>query len=176
MGGAIGMVAAGGPLKGRMTHLVLNDIGPQLAAPAIARIRSYAGNPPAFETVGELEAFFRAAYKPFGQLTDAQWRRLTETSTRRLPDGKVTPHYDPAMVRQFIDHPDDYDRWADYEAIAAKVMCLRGADSDLLLPDAAQEMTRRGPKCRLETIPSCGHAPALNVPAQIDLVAGFLAS
>ena len=27
------------------------------------------------------------------------WRRLTETSVRRLPDGRVTPHCDPAMGR-----------------------------------------------------------------------------
>ena len=66
----------------------------------------------------QLEAFFRQVYKPFGWLSDAQWRRLTETSTRRLPDGRVTPHYDPAMVRQFIDHPNDYDLWAHYDAIA----------------------------------------------------------
>ena len=38
MGGAVGMVAAAGPLGGRITHLVLNDNAPELAAPAIARI------------------------------------------------------------------------------------------------------------------------------------------
>ena len=87
---------------------MLNDNAPQLADAAVERIRAYAGNPPAFDTMAELEAFFRQVYKPYGWLSDAQWRRLTETSTRRLPDGRVTPHYDPAMVRQFTDHPDDY--------------------------------------------------------------------
>jgi hypothetical protein len=70
--------------------------------------------------MAELEAFFRQVYKPFGWLSDAQWRRLAETSTRRLPDGRVTPHYDPAMVRQFIDHPDDYDLWDHYDRIACR--------------------------------------------------------
>ncbi|MGH6640715.1 MAG: alpha/beta fold hydrolase, partial [Polaromonas sp.] len=102
MGGAIGTVCASGlfqpQLKGRIKSLVLNDNAPKLAGPAIERIKAYAGNPPAFTTMAELEAFFRQVYKPYGWLSDAQWRRLTETSTRRLPDGRVTPHYDPAMV------------------------------------------------------------------------------
>ena len=87
---------------------MLNDNAPELAQPAIERIKAYAGNPPAFDRMADLEAFFRQVYKPFGWLSDAQWRRLTETSARRLPDGRWTPHYDPAMVQQFIHHPDDY--------------------------------------------------------------------
>ena len=176
MGGAIGTVLAGGALRGRIRKLVLNDNGPQLAAAAIERIRTYAGNPAAFARVSELEQYFRTVYKPFGRLTEAQWRRLTETSTRRLPDGRVTPHYDPNMVQQFVEHPRDYDLWEEYDRITAPTLCLRGAESDLLLAETAQEMTRRGPRCRLETVPGVGHAPALNVPEQIGLVAEFLAS
>ena len=175
MGAAIGMVAAAGSLRGRIERLVLNDMGPQIADSALERIRSYAGNPAAFATVSELEQYFRTIYRPYGMLTDAQWRRLTETSTRRLPDGRVTPHYDPAMVQQFIHHPRDHDRWAEYDSLRLPVLCLRGADSDLLLADTAVQMAQRGPRARLVTIPDCGHAPALNVPSQLSLVADFLA-
>ena len=175
MGGAIGMVAGATTLKGRITHLVLNDNGPSLAAGAIDRIRSYAGNPPQFDTVTELEAFFRTVYKPYGWQSDAQWRRMTETSTRRMPNGKVTPHYDPAMVRQFIVHPHDYDRWNEYDALDMPTLVMRGAESDLLLQETAEQMTRRGPHAQLAVIPGCGHAPALNVAEQIELVRAFLA-
>ncbi|MBG9387470.1 alpha/beta fold hydrolase [Caenimonas aquaedulcis] len=182
MGGAIGTVAAGGlaepGLKTRIKSLVLNDNAPRLADAAVARIRAYAGNPPAFDTVLELEAFYRQVYKPFGWLSDSQWRRLAETSTRRLPDGRVTPHYDPQMVRQFTDHPNDYDLWTHYDAIDIPVLCLRGEDSDLVLRDATEEMMRRGPGskglARVVEIAGCGHAPALNVPEQLDLVTAFI--
>lgn len=182
MGGALGMVCSGGlvepRLQGRIQSLVLNDSAPRLAAAAVERIRSYAGNPPAFDTMRELEAFYRQVYRPFGWLSDAQWRRLAQTSARRLPDGRVTPHYDPAMVRQFIDHPADYELWDHYDAIEVPVLCLRGAESDLVLPDATAEMLRRGPGSRglvrVVEVPGCGHAPALNVPGQLDLVAGFI--
>ena len=174
MGGAIGTVAGATTLKGRISHLVLNDNGPSLASAAIERIKTYAGNPPQFDTVTELEGFFRTVYKPYGWQSDAQWRRMTETSTRRMPNGKVTPHYDPAMVRQFIVHPNDYDLWEEYDALDMPTLVLRGVDSDLLLQETAEEMTRRGPKAALAVIPGCGHAPALNVPEQIELVREFL--
>jgi len=175
MGGAIGCKAAAGSLQGRIRRMVLNDVGPQLADAAIQRIRSYAGSPPAFATVSELEQYFRTVYKPFGWLSDGQWRRLTETSVRRLPDGRVTPHYDPAMVMQFTEHPGDYDRWTEYDRIDIPVLCLRGADSDLLLADTAEAMRDRGPRALVVTIAGCGHAPALNVPEQLDILQRFLA-
>jgi pimeloyl-ACP methyl ester carboxylesterase len=175
MGGAIGLRAAAGRLNGRIRRLVLNDIGPQLAAPAIERIRTYAGNPPAFGTVGELEQYFRTVYRPYGWLSDAQWRLLTETSVRRLPDGRVTPHYDPAMVQQFTHHPDDYLQWDAWDRLSLPVLCLRGEDSDLLLPETADAMRQRGPRAVVVTMPGCGHAPALNTPAQYALVERFFA-
>ncbi len=183
MGGAIGTVCASGlfepSMKTRIQSLTLNDNAPELAQTAIDRIRSYAGSPPAFATVLELEAFFRQVYKPYGWLSDAQWRRLTETSTRRLPDGRVTPHYDPAMVQQFISHPNDYDIWPHYDALQIPVLCLRGAESDLVLPGTIQTMQQRGPGSagllQVVEVPGCGHAPALNVPSQLDCVAAFIA-
>jgi pimeloyl-ACP methyl ester carboxylesterase len=176
MGGAIGTVAAAGPLRGRIRRLVLNDNGPQLAPAAIERIRSYAGAPAAFDTVSELEQYFRTVYKPYGWLSDAQWRRLTETSVRRLPDGRVTPHYDPAMVMQFTHHENEYDLWDAWDTLELPVLCLRGEHSDLLLRETADAMRARGPRSVVVEIAGCGHAPALNTPEQFALVERFLAA
>jgi pimeloyl-ACP methyl ester carboxylesterase len=173
MGGAIGTRAAAGALQGRVRRLILNDNGPELALPAIERIRSYAGNPSSFATVSELEQYFRTVYKPYGWLSDAQWRRLTETSTRRLPDGRVTPHYDPNMVMQFTHHADDYGQWDDWDRLDIPVLCLRGESSDLLLPATADQMRQRGPRAVVVEIAGCGHAPALNTPEQWALVERF---
>jgi len=174
MGGAIGTRAAARSLHGRIRRLVLNDNGPELADAAIARIRSYAGSPAAFATVSELEAYFRSVYKPYGWLSDAQWRRLTETSTRRRPDGRVTPHYDPAMVMQFTHHENQYLLWDEWDRLDIPVLCLRGEDSDLLLRETTEAMRRRGPRAVVVEIAGCGHAPALLDTAQIALVSDFL--
>ncbi len=184
MGGALGLVCAAGLVKpgfkGRIRSLVLNDIAPEISVVAVDRIKAYAGQPPAFDTVPELEAFFRSAYAPFGALTDAQWRHLCETSNRRLPDGRVTPHYDPAITQQFFREVPEYPMWTEYYALDIPVMTLRGAQSDLISPDTIDAMRTRGPGAkgllRTEEVQGCGHAPALNVPEQWELVLDFLKS
>jgi pimeloyl-ACP methyl ester carboxylesterase len=176
MGGAIGIRLAAGALKGRLRRLVLNDMGPKIADAAVERIKAYAGKPPQFDRVSELEQYFRTIYKPYGWLSDEQWRRLTESSARRTSEGRITTHYDPDMVLQFVHHPQDYDQWEAWDAIEAPTLCLRGEASDLLLPEVAEEMKRRGPKATVVTIAGCGHAPALNAPDQLNLVERFLAA
>lgn len=176
MGGGIGIAAAATTLKDRITHLVLNDMAPTVAPAAIERIAAYAGDPPEFETVTAFEAYVRTVYRSYGWQSDAQWRRMAETSVRRLPNGKLTVHYDPAVGRSFAtNRGHDFEQWPTYDSLRVATLVLRGADSDLLPPEIALEMTRRGPRAKLVEIPGCGHAPALNVPEQIALVAAFLA-
>jgi len=171
MGAIIGIRAASSTLQGRIRRLVLNDMGPVVAQAALDRIRSYAGAPPRFERVSDLETYFRQIYKPYGFLTDAQWRRMTETSVRRLPDGGVTTHFDPRIKRHFDTIEEQWDNW---DRLTCDMLCLRGESSDLLLPEDAEKMAVRNPRCRVVTIAGCGHAPALNVPDQIQLVADFI--
>lgn len=182
MGGNIGMVCAAAlalpAFKGRLRSLLLNDIAPEISSAAVERIKAYAGQPPAFATVPELEAFFRQVYAPFGLHTDAEWQHLTETSVRRLPDGRVTPHYDPQLVQQFFRATPEFDMWAQYDAIDVPMLVMRGAQSDLVSAQTIDDMHTRGPGAkgllRSEEIASCGHAPALNTAAQIQSVLSFL--
>ena len=76
MGGALGIRLAAGPLKGRIRRLILNDIGPKLGDAAVERIRAYAGKPAQFARVSELEQYFRTVYKPYGWLSEEQWRQI----------------------------------------------------------------------------------------------------
>ena len=178
MGGAIGTVCASGlfepSLKNRILTLTLNDNAPELAEAALERIKAYAGQPPVFDTMAELEAFFRKTYQPYGWLSDFEWRKLTETSARRLSDGRLTPHYDPQMVLQFSAHEADYLIWEHYDALALPVLLLRGVESDLVLKSVTEQMLQRGPGAQgllnWQEIEGCGHAPALNVPTQLNLV------
>ncbi len=175
MGGALGIRVAATTLAGRIGKLVINDIGPTFPTAPFERIKAYVGTPPEFATVTALEDYFKVIYTPFGHHTDTQWRHMAETSLRRLPSGKITTHYDPAIVRQMFVHPDDYEQWAHWERITADTLVLRGVASDLLLPADATRMSTSGPHARIVEIDGCGHAPALNVPGQIEVVRSFLA-
>jgi len=124
--------------------------------------------------VTELEDYFRTIYKPFGAHTDEQWRHLAETGMRRLPNGRITTHYDPAIVRQFTAHPRDFEQWDAYDTLTMPTLLLRGESSDLVFPDVAAEMQRRGPHTQRAEIPGCGHAPGLNIPEHFAIVRRFL--
>lgn len=174
MGGALGIHVASARLRGRIAALLINDIGPTLPKPAVDRIRAYVGTPPVFDGISGLEAFMREAYRPFGPHSDAQWRAMAENLMRRLPDGRITTHYDPKIVRQFEVHPQDYEQWDAYDSLDLPVTVLHGIESDLLLPDIADEMARRGPRAQIIRIEGCGHAPGLNTLAQCALVRDFI--
>ena len=175
MGGLIGMALAGTPQTApRIERLVLNDIAPRLNQVAIDRILAYVTLVPEFAGMTEFETFLRTVYAPFGRLTDDEWRLLAETSMRRRDNGRISSHYDPAVMRVFAEQAADFDMWAIFDAITCPVLALRGEVSDLVEPQVAEEMTGRGPKARLVTIPGCGHAPALNTPEQIAVLEGFL--
>ncbi|MBC7950699.1 MAG: alpha/beta hydrolase [Rhodospirillaceae bacterium] len=176
MGGIIGMALAGTKeTAGRIERLVINDVGPEINQAAVDRIKAYVTMVPEFPSIAHFEAFLRIAYAPFGKMTDAEWRLMTETSLRRRDNGTYSSHYDPAVMTVFAEHMDEFDMWDIYDAITCPTLLVRGETSDLLLAESAVKMTQRGPCPALITIPGCGHAPALNTQDQVAVLKGFLA-
>lgn len=174
MGGLIAMGQCAVP-GARIRRLVLNDIGPFVPVAALERIRAYLSAPVEFADVAGLEAHLRRVHAPFGALSDLEWAHLAAHSARMTPAGRVVPHQDPAILTPMRGALVDVDLWALWLAVAQRpVLVLRGETSDLLLPETVAQMAE-SPDVRVETIPGCGHAPALMDPAQIALVAGFLA-
>ncbi|WP_246985831.1 alpha/beta fold hydrolase [Halorientalis marina] len=185
MGGGLGMALAGAAMPDAVTHLVINDVSPDPegdATPeALGRIMEYVPDPPTVETVTELEEYYRELYEGrFSEMTDDEWRRLAVTSARRTDDGGIAPAYDPAILAgdddadgdDDTDEPDPWDVWA---AIDAEIMILRGAESEILPEDPFERMRETQPDAETLVV-DCGHAPSLNVPAQIGPIREFLGS
>jgi pimeloyl-ACP methyl ester carboxylesterase len=61
-----------------------------------------------------------------------------------------------------------------WDKIRCPTLVLRGAVSDILLRNTAEEMTGRGPKAKLVEFAGIGHAPALLAEDQIAAVRDFL--
>jgi pimeloyl-ACP methyl ester carboxylesterase len=177
LGGICGMMVAAAQ-NTPVTKLVLNDVGPFIPAAALKRIRDYMVSAPMrFASLQLLQAYLRQVHAPFGKLDSAGWALLARYSWRRVPD--ATPeeafalHYDPKIVEPMrTTVPLDVDLWPVWEAIKVPVLTIRGAESDLLLPETLERMKKEGSKSY--TVPETGHAPALMDADSIAVIAEFL--
>ena len=172
MGGQLGMGLAAGPLADRISHLVMNDVGPaptedEEAREGLDRIAEYLTNPPEFGRLTELEAYYREQYATFSEMTDAEWRGFTVDSARRTSEGDFAPAYDPRVVEPLLFGETDADPWAAWEALDVPTLVLKGEHSDILADETFEEMRERRPEIDTRTY-DCGHAPSLNVPEQIE--------
>ncbi len=190
MGGLIGMVACSlAPSVGvTVRRLVLNDVGPTIEWSALQRIGQYLGKSGHFASEQEAADAMWAIASSFGPHTPAQWLALSKPMLKRvssavqgaLQEAVYALHYDPAIALPFGQMTMDAAAqgealmWQAYDAITAQTLLIRGADSDLLSPSTALQMTQRGPKARLVEFAGVGHAPTLVARDQTDAVAAFL--
>jgi pimeloyl-ACP methyl ester carboxylesterase len=184
MGGLIGMMVAAKP-NSPIRGLVLNDVGPLIPWPALARLKlSSSGDGARFASLGEVERYLRDACAPFGPLTDRQWRRLAAHGSR-VREGTYALAYDPAIVSTMragggagvafgADFFFGIDLWPIWDAVKSPTLVLRGAQSDLLLDSTVRRMQERGPKMKVVEFPGVGHAPWLMSEEQIRPIAEFL--
>ena len=177
MGGLIGMALAcqsGSPIR----KLLLNDVGPLITVESLKRIGTYVGTDPTWARFDEALAFVKFVSAPFGELTEAQWYHLTESSVAQRADGRWGFVYDPLIAAPFraafVDQ--DIDLWPIYDQISCPTLVLRGAQSDLLTRDTWQEMGARGPRACLAEVEGVGHAPMFMNEEQISIARNFLLS
>lgn len=171
MGGILGMILAGLP-GSPVRRLVVNDVGSLVPRAALERIGGYVGQSPTFASLEEFEIAMRLV-SPFGPLTEAQWRHLALHSAE-AHEGRWRLRSDPGIGRNFhAVEPADLDLRPYWNAVPGPVLVIRGAESDLLLPETFEEMKRR-PATATFVVPDTGHAPMLMDPPQIEAVRGFL--
>jgi pimeloyl-ACP methyl ester carboxylesterase len=175
LGGTVGMVLAS-LVHSPVRSLVLNDVGPLMAAGAIERIAAFVGKGPDFETLDAAVKYVRFVSASFGPHSDEQWRSLTENMLRPRPAGGFRLHYDPAIAAAFAAQAtgSDIDLWPMYDAIRCPTLLLRGAVSDLVSRETAQAMRQRGPKAQVMEFAGVGHAPTLIQDDQVGAVREFL--
>jgi pimeloyl-ACP methyl ester carboxylesterase len=183
MGGLIGMAVCGTPnlpLPTPVSRLVLNDVGPVIRWEALQRIGTYLGQTGRFDTVQQAADAMWAISSSFGPHTPEQWLALSGPMVKVLPEGGYTLHYDPAIgvpfraLTQEAAAQGQAVLWQMYDRIRARTLVTRGAQSDLLAHETAQEMTRRGPRARLIEFEGVGHAPTFVTEPQVEAVASFL--
>lgn len=175
LGGLLGIVLAA-QRHTPLSRLVVNDVGPVLEAEALARIGTYVGQDPSFDSLADAERYIRAVSAPFGDLGDEGWAHVTLTNVRQRTDGRWALAYDPGIAVPFRSAAAPPDLWPLWDAIACPMLVLRGAQSDLLSRATADAMAARGPHAQLHEFAGVGHAPMFIAQDQVDVVAAFLAA
>lgn len=175
MGGLIAMeLAASAPAL--IAGAIINDVGPVLAPEGLARIGSYVGNAPAFDS-WDAAAFYlqrqNEASLPHYAWDD--WRRMAERMFREHA-GKVVPDYDPAIADAFATGPLPADPWDRWRGLAGgrPILLLRGGLSDLLTAGDATRMVAEHDQACLREVPNVGHAPMLDEPEALAAIGQFL--
>ena len=176
MGGTLGYLLAATSFKEKITHLILNDIGPILKAQPLIRIGAYLGQQIEFQTFIEFKNYLQKIYASFGPLEEDEWTEMAFLSARKSDKGLFTNHYDLKIAENFKKLSQDIDLFPYYDQIACPTLLIRGKSSDLLTEDLAHEMCQRGPKPQLWVIEDAGHAPLLHRREEAERVRGFLAS
>lgn len=162
MGGIIGMILAA-TQPGLIHRLVLNDIGMQVPASGLGRLKDYVGVNTHAATYDELAGRVAKNIAPYGIRDENILEHFIRASIEADPRGGYRYAYDPKIRESLLDlGKEDLDLSALWQAITCPTLLIRGRDSDLFLADVARAMQTSRAGVTLYEIPGVGHAPSLS--------------
>ena len=175
MGGIIAMAYAA-EHAGRLSGLVINDIGPDAEA-GTQRITQMVGSrPDEFATLEEAMAYRRAMSPILAARSAEDQHELALGVLRRGAGGKWGWKMDPAYIRQRVDHgpPARPPLWPVLQALPCPTLVVWGTESDVLSEAQALRMVDVLPRGELVRVPGIGHAPTLVEPVVLAALDRFL--
>ena len=165
---------------GRLSAIILNDIGPVIEVEGLRQIQAYLRGERQPRDFDEATAILREVHgSGFPVLSDRDWHDMAHAIYRQR-GGSIRPDYDPAIAAQFcaadLSQPLP-DLWQNFAGFAnLPLMAIRGATSRLLSPDTIAEMERRHPGMASLTAAGQGHAPILHLDGIPQHIQAFLAA
>jgi pimeloyl-ACP methyl ester carboxylesterase len=175
-GGILGMMI-GATAPGRLSCLVLNDIGPVVEPQGMDNIMGYLGVEPKAASFEALAAALeRAMGAAFPDLSARQWQGFARTIYRD-EGGRPRLSYD-ARLRDAVEAVlagAPADLWGLFDALEGlPILTVRGENSDILSTETLAEMARRRPDMAHVTVADRGHVPFLDEPAAVAAIDEFL--
>jgi pimeloyl-ACP methyl ester carboxylesterase len=178
LGGIIGMLL-GASFPQRIAGLVLNDVGPEIAPEAAARIEHYVSRRASVRNWEEAAQQARETYgAALPDYSDKDWLHFAHRSYREDGTGAPVLDMDPGIgeaVRAAAatgPAPTMWPVWAALQSIPTLV--IRGEHSDVLSIDILRRMATSSPGVRTLTVPQRGHAPTLDEPVCVDAIEQFM--
>jgi len=167
MGGLMTMLMAAAK-PGRMSAVVMNDIGPEVETAGLSRISGYVGQGRSYPTwVHAARGLAEAHGAAFPKFDLDQWLEMAKRTMVVSQNGRIVFDYDMAIAEPFAKpgNAAPPNLWLAFEALAGVPMLLvRGGLSDLITPETVRQMGARNPNMTTVTVPDVGHAPTLDEP------------
>ncbi len=178
LGGIMTMVLAAMrsvPIAGAL----LNDVGPDLGAAGLARIKSYVGKQANWPTwVHAARAIAVNNAHAFPDYDLEEWLAMAKRLCRLTRAGRIEFDYDMKIAEplRLPGGEAGVDLWPAFDALRdIPTTLIRGEISELLSEETAAQMVERHPELDLVTVPRVGHAPVLTEPQSIAAIDRLLA-
>ena len=176
LGGLITMLLAMSD-SSRIAAALLNDIGPELEARGLDRIRAYVGKQQNWPTWLHAARFLREAqHDRYPDWEIDQWLAYAKRLCKLTPAGRIAFDYDTRLAEPFKVPGGEtgFDLWPAFQGLnGVPSLVVRGEVSDLLSSETVEKMKAANPAMESVTVPRVGHAPTLDEPearAAIDLL------
>ena len=164
LGGIVSMMLAGA-LRGRIAAALINDVGPEIEAAGLSRIRSYVGRASVWPTWMHAARCVQESngdiYPDWGI---ADWLAMAKRLYRLNSAGRIVLDYDLKIAEPFRVPGNEAtpDMWGALANLAdVPTLIVRGARSDVLGAAVAERMVAALRSAELVTVPDVGHAPTL---------------
>ncbi len=179
LGGLMTMIMALS-IADRIAGALINDVGPEIEAAGLERIRGYLGQGRTFPTwmhaARALQETNTAAF-PDNRIDD--WLAMAKRVMLVSSNGRIVFDYDMKIAEPFAKAGTAavVDLWPGYDALAGKPLLLvRGELSDLLSAKTLAKMAKRCPHAEVVSLPRIGHAPTLDEPEVVAALNRLLAA
>jgi pimeloyl-ACP methyl ester carboxylesterase len=177
LGGILSMLLAAAQPQ-TVAGIILNDVGPEVAAEGLARISTYVGRHAPVTNWDEAVETIRATYGfALPDLSDADWlvhARRSYSEVGGVPRLDMDPMIGEAVRRAPAAAASDL--WPLFAALRPiPALALRGATSDILSVATFERMQREKPDLECVTVPNRGHVPLLDEPECIAAIDAFMA-
>ncbi|MDX1518090.1 MAG: alpha/beta hydrolase [Woeseiaceae bacterium] len=161
----------------RVVAVILNDIGPEVGAAGLERIKTYIGRMPPVASWDEAVAQARDIYgHAMPGLSNEEWRRLVRRGYREDEHGVPRLDMDPAIgdaarkVGAELEDP-----WVLFSGLDEKpLLVIQGELSDILTDDIVERMRARKPDLEHVKVANRGHPPLLDEPECIAAIDSFI--
>src|SRR5579875_295503 len=167
-----GMVTLGMALSGRVDAkgFVLVDVGPELSAAAVEVVHNFVTHNVEFD---DLDVFLDNVVKYDRFRSRAHIARTVKYNLLQRSDGKYVSKVDH---RRLPNPSTSGIALEEVKGLSDPVLLVRGAESNILEPEAAERFVAALPRGKLVTVANAGHnVHGANTPGFLEAIAPFLA-